>query len=102
MDDSKRFSVVVLEKDVLEYNYYKTQYHNMEQMLKSWRGKFFRNHYTSQKMYFYNKYIMKMKYLEDHYRKTNVYTDYHRQLEGENQDPVIATAIQPTAPDYNF
>ena len=47
---------------------------------------------------YYLLYINKMKYLEENYRKTKIYTDYHRQLEGP--EPVIATAIDPSAPDY--
>ena len=52
--------------------------------------------------YWYNKYIKKMAYLERSYRRTNVYTDYHRQLENPYynlpQAPTHDVGPLPSAP----
>jgi len=78
--NNNRFSVFLLEKDVLEYhnaknkyNEYDEQYHSCPMELK--------DEYKQKKSYWYKKYISKMKYLEENYRKTNIYTPYHSQLE---------------------
>jgi len=54
-------------------------------------------------MYWYNKYMNKMKYIEGNYRKTNIYTKYHEQLEqpicnNNDIEPVIATVVEPSCP----
>ena len=106
MDDTTRFSVLILEKDVLEYKHFKTNFQKYETLLNTnFRGFFFKNHYQEKKMYWYTKYIQKMRYLEKHYRTTKVYTDYHKQIEGpivhpylQNQDPVVAVLVEPSAP----
>jgi hypothetical protein len=105
MDDDNRFSVFVLEKDVLEYNHFKAKYEEFDRLSKTKiRGFFYKNYYKDQKMFWYNKYIKKMSYIESRYRKTNIYTDYHKQLETPyllDQDPVVATLIEPSAPYHN-
>ena len=53
-------------------------------------------------MYWYKKYIGKMKYIEDNYRKTNIYTEYHAKLEQLDTEPVIATVIEPSCPPFNI
>ena len=52
------------------------------------------------KMDFYNKYINKLIFLERHYRKTNIYTRYHEELEQPyvKETPVVATLV--TSPIY--
>ena len=104
MDGEDRFSIVVLEKDVLEYNYFKTKFKKYEYKLNTFCGKMRKNYNNGRKMFYYNKYIKKMKYLEENYRKTHVYTDYHKQLETpylNDQTPVVATMIEPSAPYMN-
>lgn len=102
MDNSNRFSVMILEKDVLEYNHFKSKYNEFEELLKTnFRGFFFKNYYQNQKMLWYNKYIKKMSFLEKHYRTTHVYTGYHKQLEDpylQDQDTVVAVLVEPSAP----
>jgi hypothetical protein len=47
-----------------------------------------------------------MRYLENHYRKNNIYTEYHRQIENqplqearvEEIEPIFATLVEPSAP----
>lgn len=102
MNDEFRFSIFVLEKDVLEYNHFKAKYEEFDALSKTKiRGFLYKNYYKDQKMFWYNKYIKKMRYLEKHYRNTHVYTDYHKQLETPyllDQEPVVATLIEPSAP----
>jgi len=77
---SNRFSIVILEKDVLEYHNYKLKYNKYYDLFMN------ANYENKESLrikrdYWYNKYINKMQYLEKNYRKTNIYTDYHRELE---------------------
>ncbi len=106
MDNEDRFSVLLLEKDVLEYNHFKAQYEEYDRLSKTkLKGFLFKNHYKEQKIFWYNKYIKKMSYLESRYRKTNVYTKFHQQLETPyrlDQDPVVATLVEPSAPVMNY
>jgi hypothetical protein len=105
MDDESRFSVFVLEKDVLEYNHFKAKYEEFDALSKTKiKGFLYKNYYKDQKMFWYNKYIKKMSFLEKRYRKTNVYTKYHEQMETPyllDQEPVVATLIEPTAPPHS-
>lgn len=103
MENNDRFSILILEKDVLEYIFYKEKFKNYENKLNTCLGKLYKNYYTQEKMTYYKKYINKMKFIEDNYRKTNIYTDYHRQLETpylNDQEPVVATMLEPSAPNY--
>ena len=82
MDNENRFSVLLLEKDVLEYNHFKAKYEEFDALSKTTiRGFFYKNYYKEQKILWYNKYIKKMSYLEKRYRKTNIYTKFHEQIE---------------------
>lgn len=92
--DNNRFSVFLLEKDVLEYvnaknryNEYDEKYHSCSIELK--------DEYKQKKSYWYKKYISKMKYLEENYRKTNIYTQYHSQLEHGYVPPQINNYTAP-------
>ena len=115
MSDKNRFSVFILEKDVLEYNYFKNKFNEYDNKTKAWwRKVFYKESDEKNKMDFYDKYISKMKYLEKHYRKTNVYTKYHAEIEQPylREEPVQATQVDnivsvvPTAPvlnqDYDY
>lgn len=84
-----RFSVLLLEKDVLEYHNYKLKYNDYEQQLRNCDHRT-REDIKTKRDYYYKKYISKMKYLEENYRKTNIYTRYHAQLESgyKPQNPV--------------
>ena len=86
---SDRFSVLLLEKDVLEYHNYKLKYNDYEQQLRNCHHRI-REDIKTKRDYYYKKYISKMKYLEENYRKTNIYTRYHAQLESgyKPQNPV--------------
>jgi hypothetical protein len=77
---NNRFSIYLLEKDVLEYVNAKNKYNEYNEKYNSCSDEF-RQEYKQKKNYWYKKYISKMKYLEENYRKTNVYTSYHSQLE---------------------
>ena len=77
---SDRFSVLLLEKDVLEYHNYKLKYNEYDERLHHCHPRT-RDDVKTKRDYYYKKYISKMKYLEQNYRKTNIYTRYHAQLE---------------------
>lgn len=88
MENNNRFSVMLLEKDVLEYHNYKTKYNEYYEKCANCSFKE-KEELEKKKKYWYNRYIKKMKYLEENYRKTNVYTQYHAQLENpRNSVPV--------------
>ena len=78
--DNNRFSVFLLEKDVLEYHNAKNKYNEYDEQYHSCPIEC-KDEYKQKKSYWYKKYISKLKYLEENYRKTNVYTRYHSQLE---------------------
>lgn len=87
-DDSCRFSVFLLERDVLEYVRYKNKYNyyfhkNTKMTTPShlFVYPFMKKKYQSREKYYYQKYIQKMHHLETHYRKINIYTQFHSQLE---------------------
>ena len=90
MENNNRFSVMLLEKDVLEYHNYKTKYNEIFEKCKicAFEEK---EDLEKKKNYWYKRYIKKMKYLEENYRKTNIYTNYHAQL--ENRHTSIPTSI---------
>ena len=111
--ENNRFSVYLLEKDVLEYVNAKNKYNEYDEKYSVCDSSE-KEEYKRRKSFWYKRYIAKLKYLEQNYRKTNVYTEYHRQLENPpTQNPVlppnipVATAtpvqiqeadIMPTAP----
>jgi hypothetical protein len=100
--ENNRFSILILEKDVLEYNYYKTKYNEFESITKvRWYNIFNKKQKQEEKMYWYNKYIGKMKYIEENYRKTNIYTQYHSNIENNTSDTVVATMVEPSCPPYD-
>ena len=46
-----------------------------------------------------------MSYLEKRYRKTNIYTKFHEQIETPyllDQEPVVATLVEPSAPPMKY
>jgi hypothetical protein len=81
MDDSNRFSILILEKDVLEYNHFKNKFYEYDSNLKKCHRFLFRKYDQNLKMKFYEKYINKLKFLEKNYRKTQIYTKYHEDIE---------------------
>lgn len=97
MENNNRFSVMLLEKDVLEYHNYKTKYNEYYEKCANCSIKE-KEELEKKKKYWYNRYIKKMKYLEENYRKTNVYTQYHAQLENGYlpQDPIRPPRYLPT------
>jgi hypothetical protein len=102
MDDNNRFSILILEKDVLEYNHYRQKFNEFDSKTRSKWYIFNKSLIQDKKMYWYKKYIGKMKYIEDNYRKTNIYTEYHAKLEQLDTEPVIATVIEPSCPPFNI
>lgn len=85
---NNRFSVMLLEKDVLEYHNYKNKYNEFYEkcQLCSFEQK---EDFEKKKNYWYKRYIKKMRYLEENYRKTHIYTKYHAQLENpQNSVPM--------------
>ncbi len=106
MNDADRFSVLNLEKDVLEYTHYKKKFREYEQKVNSRWHYFSKKRNEEEKMKWYNKYISKMNYLEKTYRKNKIYTKYHAELEQPylREEPVVATVVNnalPTAPSYS-
>ncbi len=104
--DNNRFSILILEKDVLEYNHYKQKFNEFDSKTRSiWCifNKFCnKSKIQDEKMYWYKKYIGKMKYIEENYRKTNIYTEYHSKLEQLDTEPVVAIVIEPSCPHFNI
>lgn len=113
--NNNRFSVFLLEKDVLEYHNAKNKYNEYDEQYHSCPIEL-KDEYKQKKSYWYKKYISKMKYLEENYRKTNIYTPYHSQLEDgyvPNQansytspplahaEVVEAMPVLPSAPTHN-
>lgn len=111
MDNENRFSVFLLEKDVMEYREYREKFNKYEQKLNTCSGFFFKSCYTDKKNQYYRKYINKMSYLEKKYRCNEIYTNYHSNLEGrtipeavivQDNDYNIYDASAPPADDYNI
>lgn len=113
--DENRFSVSILEKDVMEYHSYKVKYnHYYEKHRLISKGCEvhqipIREKYKQERDKWYGKYISKMRYLEKNYRKSNIYTRYHEQLEqgySVNAPPeipmAIAKPISPSRPAYEI
>ena len=107
MNDDNRFSIVLLEKDILEYREYKEGYNKYEKKLKSWMSLVYGVQYEKKRNFYYNKYLKKMRYLEKKYRCNNIYTEYHSQLEGNNALPayddvnIPQAVVIPSAPSIN-
>jgi len=105
-ENNNRFSILTLEKDVTEYCYYKTKYNEYATKSKSTWHYFSRSKNEKLKIEYYTKYIAKLHYLEKNYRKNNIYTNYHRQIENQqlhhaevqSAEPIIATLVQPSVP----
>ena len=87
MNDENRFSIVLLEKDILEYREYKEKFNKYEYKLKTWLALIYKSNYERKRNLYYNKYIKKTRYLERKYRCNNIYTKYHSQLEGNDALP---------------
>lgn len=102
MSDENRFSLLKLEKDVLKYVEYRQKYQNYDNKLHESYSQEERAINKENRDYWYNKYIAKMSYLEKNYRKTNVYTDYHRQLENPYYNRKSYSEHLPTAPNYDI
>lgn len=90
INEDKRFSIVNLEKDVIEYMNYRSKYYFYNKKLKKTFNIRKRTIQKKEKEYYYL-YIKKMKYLEETYRRTNNYTNYHAQLEQLPSANVIDT-----------
>ncbi len=87
MSDENRFSIVLLEKDILEYREFKNKYNIYEKKMRSWLSLIYKSSYEEKRNLYYNKYLKKMRYLERKYRCNNIYTKYHSDLEGNNALP---------------
>ena len=118
--DENRFSVLVLERDVMmyrkykiRYNFYYDKYKRMCTNLREANVTLQEKEKTRKEMEkFYDLYISKLRYLETNYRRTNIYTRYHEQLENNRRpnlteeppfhlsvDPPLPTAVaQPCSP----
>lgn len=113
VDDQNRFSVFLLENDVAEYIHFKNKYNYyhlklFDKRLSTLPARIYHNkrNLKKHKMY-YDKYIKKMKYLEEHYRCINNYTDYHSQLENTSivpsSDFIVDTYLhQHNEQEYNY
>lgn len=91
--NNNRFSVLLLEKDVLAYVNAKNKYNEYYEICNTCSPEV-REQYKEKKNYWYKKYIYKMRYLEENYRKTHIYTQYHSQLENGY--------VPPNVNNYNY
>lgn len=97
--DEERFSVLVLERDVMLYRKYKTRYNfyydkykRMCYHLREANVNYQEKEKARLEMEkWYGLYINKLRYLETNYRRTKIYTRYHEQLENNSNN-------NPTAP----
>ena len=118
--DENRFSVLVLERDVMmyrkyknRYNFYYEKYQRMSNNLQEANVTLQEREKVRQEMEkWYDRYISKLRYLETNYRRTNIYTRYHEQLENNRRpnlteespfslsvEPPLPTAVaQPCSP----
>ena len=104
-NDENRFSVLVLERDVLVYRKYKTRYNfyfekyqRMCNNLREANATLQDKERIRQEMEkWYDLYINKLRYLEKNYRRTNIYTRYHEQLENKNHPQLSIEQNLPTA-----
>ena len=102
MANENRFSLLQLEKDVLKYVEYRKKYQYFDNKLGEVSSQEEKAMNKENRDYWYNKYIKKMAYLERSYRRTNVYTDYHRQLENPNYNNGSYAEHLPSAPSYEI
>ena len=79
--DEDRFSVLLLERDVLDYVEHKKKFNEYEIKTRQWFRCCSRRSDASKKARYYARYIQSMRALERKYRHVNIYTPYHRQLE---------------------
>ena len=79
--DENRFSILLLEKDVLQYVKYKNKFNEYEQKCRVWYRCCHRKTDATKKASYYLKYIQSMRKLEQKYRHVNIYTSYHKGLE---------------------
>jgi len=91
--NNNRFSVLLLEKDVLAYVNAKNKYNEYYEICNTCSPEI-RQQYKDKKDYWYKKYIYKMRYLEENYRKTHIHTQYHSQLENGY--------VPPNVNNYNY
>ena len=91
--NNNRFSVLLLEKDVLAYVNAKNKYNEYYEICNTCSPEI-REQYREKKDYWYRKYIYKMRYLEENYRKTHIYTQYQSQLENGY--------VPPNVNNYNY
>lgn len=110
--DENRFSVLVLERDVMMYRKYKNRYNLYYEKYQRMRNNLQEANVTLQEREkvrqemekWYGLYISKLRYLETNYRRTNIYTRYHQQLENSSRpnltvEPPLPTAVaQPCSP----
>jgi len=93
--NKERFSILTLENDILEYIEFRKNY-NM--YLKKSNNIFlclYKNTNKTKSDFWYKKYISKMRYLETNYRRTKIYTNFHQQLERNNN---TLCDYEPSAP----
>jgi len=89
----ERFSVLLLEEDVLEYVKYKAKYNKYKMKMDT--AFFYKNNYKEKKEKYYLLYIKKMNFIERNYRHVNHYTEFHESIE----KPVEAYILkEPSAP----
>ena len=93
----ERFSIMNLEKDVLEYHNYKKKYNEYYEKHKD-ADFSTKDNLKIKRDYWYKLYINKMRYLERNYRKTNIYTDYHKKLERQQRRNTFDSPVSPSAP----
>tara|TARA_Y100000992_G_scaffold300197_1_gene268360 strand:- start:1061 stop:1396 length:336 start_codon:yes stop_codon:yes gene_type:complete len=94
-DDNNRFSVLKLENDVKDYMFYKEKFNEYDVKSRNKWNCFFKKRIMVKRYDYYEKYISKLAYLNNNYRKTKIYTSFHEDLEQpyNRREPVIATVV---------
>tara|TARA_B110000305_G_scaffold106669_2_gene119975 strand:+ start:7749 stop:8045 length:297 start_codon:yes stop_codon:yes gene_type:complete len=81
MNDDTRFSVLLLENDIMELRTFREKLNKHANNLNTYKRFFFLNYYKNKHDYYYHMYIKKLHYIERKYRCTHIYTKYHENLE---------------------
>jgi len=107
--EKERFSVLQLERDVIEYCKYRDKYNFYNYRMNTIGNWFFLSTYYKKKVdKYYNLYIYSLSRLEKKYRHINIYTNYHQNLEypEEKVDNFVyaesITYAEPTAPNKSY
>lgn len=86
--ENERFSLLQLEKDVNNYQFYRKKYNEHRNKTNNIFLWLFKKKYEKKKIKYYNEYVKSTLLLENNYRKVNIYTKFHEQIEYQYAYPL--------------